>query len=148
MDKFIRQLADEAGQTSVKASYSLRRPGENNDGINAQIRRKSGRSSGALDPESLNSQIRKAAAANNIPGDMDDQIRSSTGRIRTSTSSGRAPSINTELSGRISQALMEGGADDQTAWVKAAEDMEKCGLDTNLADQVSQKIIAARGGNV
>ena len=79
---------------------------------------------------------------------MDDQIRSSTGRIRTGTSSGRAPSINTELSGRISQALMEGGADDQTAWVKAAEDMEKCGLDTNLADQVSQKIIAARGGNV
>lgn len=43
---------------------------------------------------------------------------------------------------------MEGGADDQTAGVKAAEDMEKCGLDTNLADQVSQKIIAARGGNV
>lgn len=148
MADFIRQLADEAGRTSVKASYSLRRPGENNDGINAQIRRKGGRSSGALDPESLNSQIRKAAAANNIPGDMDDQIRSSTGRIRTGTSSGRAPSINTELSGRISQALMEGGADDQTAWVKAAEDMEKCGLDTNLADQVSQKIIAARGGNV
>lgn len=148
MADFIRQLADEAGQTSVKMTYSLQRPGENNDSLNAQIRRKSGRSSGALDPESLNSQIRKAAAANNIPGDMDDQIRSSTGRIRTGTSSGRAPSINTELSGRTSQALMEGGADDQTAWVKAAEDMEKCGLDTNLADQVSQKIIAARGGNV
>lgn len=148
MADFIRQLADEAGRTSVKASCSLRSPRENNDCINAQIRRKSGRGSGALDPASLNSQIRKAAAANNIPGDMDDQIRSSTGRIRTGTSSGRAPSLNTELAGRIRQALMEGGADDQTAWVKAAEDMEKYGLDTNLADQVSQKIIAARGGNV
>ena len=148
MADFIRQLADEAGQTSVKASSSLRRPGENNGSINDAIRRKGSRGSGSLDPESLNSQIRKAAAANNIPGDMDDQIRSSTGCIRTGTSSGRAPSLNTELAGRIRQVLMEGGADDQTAWVKAAEDMEKYGLDTNLADQVSQKIIAARGGNV
>lgn len=112
MDEFIRQLADEAGQTSVKMTYSLQRPGENNDGINAQIRRKSCRSSGALDPESLNSQIRKAAAANNIPGDMDDQIRGSTGRIRTGTSSGRAPSINTELAGHISQALLDGGGNE------------------------------------
>ena len=110
MADFIRQLADEAGRTSVKASCSLRRPGENNDSINAQIRRKGGRGSGALAPESLNSQIRKAA--NNVSGDMDDQIRGSTGRIRTGTSSGRAPSINTELAGRISQALLEGGADD------------------------------------
>lgn len=106
MADFIRQLADEAGRTSVKASCSLRSPGENNDGINAQIRRKSGRGSGALAPESLNSQIRKAAAANNISGDVGDQIRGSTGRIRTGTSSGQTPSINTELAGRISQALL------------------------------------------
>lgn len=106
MADFIRQLADEAGRTSVKASCSLRRPGENNDGINAQIRRKSSGASAALSPESLNSQIRKAAAANNVFGDMGDQIRGSTGRIRTGTSSGQAPSINTELAGRISQALL------------------------------------------
>ncbi len=112
MADFIRQLADEAGRTSVKASCSLRSPGENNDGINAQIRRKSGRGSGSLDSENLDAQIRKAAAANNISGDMGDQIRGSTGRIRTGTSSGQAPSINTELAGRISQALLEGGTDD------------------------------------
>lgn len=112
MDDFIRQLADEAGQTSVKMTYSLQRPGENNYSLNAQIRRKSGRGSRSLDPESLDAQIRKAAAANNVFGDVDDQIRGSTGRIRTGTSSGQAPSINTELAGRISQALLEGGADD------------------------------------
>ena len=106
MADFIRQLADEAGRTSVKASCSLRRPGESNGSINDAIRRKGGRGSGALNPDNLDSQIRKTAAANNIPGDMDDQIRSSTGRIRTGTSSGRAPSINTELAGRISQALL------------------------------------------
>ena len=112
MADFIRQLADEAGRTSVKASCSLRSPGENNDGINAQIRRKSGRGSGALAPESLNSQSRKAAAANNIFGDVGDQIRGSTGRIRTGTSSGQTPSINTELAGRISQALLDGGSNE------------------------------------
>lgn len=101
MNDFIRQLGDEASQHYTKSSVRLRGSGGKNDSLNDMIRRKSGRSSGALDPESLNSQIRKAAAANNIPGDMDDQIRSSTGRIRTGTSSGRAPSINTELSGRI-----------------------------------------------
>lgn len=112
MADFIRQLADEAGRTSVKASCSLRRPGENNDSLNAQIRRKSGRGSGTLDPERLNSQIRKAAKDNNVFGDMDDQIRGSTGRIRTGTSSGRAPSINTELAGHISQALLDGGGNE------------------------------------
>ena len=61
---------------------------------------------------SLYDQIRKAAAANNVLGDVDDQIRGSTGRICTGISSGQAPSINTELAGRISQALLEGGADD------------------------------------
>lgn len=107
MADFIRQLADEAGRTSVKASCSLRRPGENNGSINDAIRRKGGQCCcGSLNPDNLDSQIRKTAAANNIPGDMDDQIRSSTGRIRTGTSSGRAPSINTELAGRISQALL------------------------------------------
>ena len=99
MADFIRQLADEAGRTSVKASCSLRRPGESNGSINDAIRRKGGRGSGSLNPDNLDSQIRKTAAANNIPGDMDD-------RIRTGTSSGRAPSINTELAGRISQALL------------------------------------------
>lgn len=148
MTDFIRQLADEAGQHYTKSSVRLRGSGGKNDGINDMIRRKGGRGSGSLDPESLDAQIREAAAANNVFGDVDDQIRGSTGRICTGISSGQAPSINTELAGRISQALMEGGADDQTAWVKAAEDMEKYGLDTNLADQVSQKIIAARGGNV
>nr|CRY94435.1 hypothetical protein [uncultured prokaryote] len=133
MTDFIRQLADEAGQHYTKSSVRLRGSGGKNDGINDMIRRKGGRGSGSLDPESLDAQIRKAAAANNVFGDVDDQIRGSTGRICTGISSGQAPSINTELAGRISQA---------------AEDMEKYGLDTNLADQVSQKIIAARGGNV
>ena len=116
MADFIRQLADEAGRTSVKASCSLRRPGENNGSINDAIRRKGGRGSGSLNPENLDSQIRKAATANNVFGDMDDQIRGSTGRIRTGirtgTSSGRAPSINTELAGRISQALLDGGSNE------------------------------------
>lgn len=133
MNDFIRQLADEAGQHYTKSSVRLRGSGGKNDGINDMIRRKGGRGSGSLDPESLDAQIRKAAAANNVFGDVDDQIRGSTGRICTGISSGQSPSINTELAGRISQA---------------AEGLEKYGLDTDLADQVSQKIIAARGGNV
>lgn len=112
MADFIRQLVDEEGRTSIKVSRSLRRPGENNDSINDMIRRKGGRGAGSLDPESLDAQIRKAAAANNVFGDVDDQIQGSTGRICTGISSGQAPSINTELAGRISQALLEGGADD------------------------------------
>lgn len=67
MADFIRQLADEAGRTSVKASCSLRRPGESNGSINDAIRRKGGRGSGSLNPDNLDSQIRKTAAANNIP---------------------------------------------------------------------------------
>lgn len=112
MTDFIRQLADEAGQHYTKSSVRLRGSGGKNDGINDMIRRKSGRGSGALTPESLNSQIRKAAAANNVSGDMGDQIRGSTGRIRTGTSSGQTPSINTELAGRISQALLDGGGNE------------------------------------
>ena len=112
MADFIRQLADEAGQHSTKASVRLRGSEGKNDGINDMIRRKGGRGSGSLDPESLDAQIRKAAAANNVFGDVDDQIRGSTGRICTGISSGQAPSINMELAGRISQALLEGGADD------------------------------------
>ncbi|MBP3672553.1 MAG: hypothetical protein J6J18_01855 [Oscillospiraceae bacterium] len=112
MADFIRQLADEADRHYTKASVRLRGSGENNGSINDAIRRKGGRGSGALAPESLNSQIRKTAAANNISGDMGDQIRGSTGRIRTGTSSGQAPSINTELAGRISQALLDGGGNE------------------------------------
>lgn len=112
MADFIRQLAAEAGRPYTKSSVRLRGSGENNGGINDAIRRKGGRGSGSLDPENLGSQIRKAAAANNVSGDVDNQIRGSTGRIRTGTSSGQAPSINTELAGRISQALLEGGAAD------------------------------------
>lgn len=108
MADFIRQLADEAGRTSVKTSARLRSSGENNDSINAQIRRKSGRGSGALDPENLNSQIRKAAAANNVSGDADDQIQSSPIRFRTGTTGGRAPSLVDEnLADLICQALLE-----------------------------------------
>lgn len=89
MNDFIRQLGDEASQHYTKSSVRLRGSGGKNDSLNDMIRRKGG--SGTLDPERLNSQIRKAAAANNVFGDVDDQIRGSTGRIRTGISSGQAP---------------------------------------------------------
>lgn len=112
MTDFIRQLADEAGQHYTKSSVRLRGSGGKNDSLNDMIRRKGGRGSGSLDSENLDAQIRKAAAANNVFGDVDDQIRGSTGRIRTGISSGQAPSINTELAGRISQALLDGGGNE------------------------------------
>lgn len=113
MGDFIRQLAKEAGRTSVKASCSLRRPGENNDSINAQIRRKSGRVAGALDPEDLDSQIREAATANDLSINADNQIQGGPVRICTGTTGGRRPSITEEnLSDLIVQALLDGGAYD------------------------------------
>lgn len=112
MADFIRQLADEESRPYTKSFVRLRGSGGKNEGINDMIRRKGGRGFGSLDSENLDAQIRKAAAANNVFGDVDDQIRGSTGRIRTGISSGQAPSINTELAGRISRAMMEGGADD------------------------------------
>lgn len=112
MNDFIRQLGDEASQHYTKLSVRLRGSGGKNDSLNDMIRRKGGRGSGSLDSENLDAQIRKAAAANNVFGDVDDQIRGSTGRIRTGISSGQAPSINTELAGRISQALLDGGGNE------------------------------------
>lgn len=112
MNDFIRQLGDEASQHYTKSSVRLRGSGGKNDSLNDMIRRKGGRGSGTLDPESLDFQIRKAAAANSLFGDVGDQIRGNTGRIRTGTSSGQAPSINTELAGRISQALLDGGGNE------------------------------------
>lgn len=116
MNDFIRQLGDEASQHYTKSSVRLRGSGGKNDSLNDMIRRKGGRGSGSLDSENLDAQIRKAAAANNVFGDVDDQIRGSTGRIRTGIrtgiSSGQAPSINTELAGRISQALLDGGGNE------------------------------------
>lgn len=112
MNDFIRQLGDEASQHYTKSSVRLRGSGGKSDSLNDMIRRKGGRGSGSLDSENLDAQIRKAAAANNVFGDVDDQIRGSTGRIRTGISSGRAPSINTELAGRISQALLDGGGNE------------------------------------
>ena len=70
-----------------------------------------------------------------------------TSRPQTDDSRKNAPinsAIRAEL--RSTDVLQEMGR--SAAEAKAAEDMEKYGLDTDLADQVSQKIIASRGGNV
>jgi len=114
MADFIRQLAEEAGRTSISQSVRLRSSGANNDSINAAIRR-SRKGSGAVDSlgaGNLNDQIRRGAAANNLTGGVNDQIRSSSGRVSTGTPNGQSPAIDRTLAGRIAQDLLDGGGDE------------------------------------
>lgn len=113
MADFIRQLAEEAGRTSISQSVRLRSSGANNDGIKAAIRRqRKGNAVDSLGAGNLNDQIRRGAAANNLTGGVNEQIRQGAGRAHTGSNGGPAPSFDRNLADQIAQDLLDGGGSD------------------------------------
>lgn len=114
MADFIRQLAEEAGRTSISQSVRLRSSGANNDGIKAAIRRqRKGNAVDSLGAGNLNDQIRRGAAANNLTGGVNEQIRQGAGRAHTGSNRGPVvPSFDRNLADQIAQDLLNGGGSD------------------------------------